>query len=102
MKCPNCGKEFSERTVVQKFCSTKCGNQYRQKHKAIYPSITFNCAHCGHTVVTDGIKDKRTRFCCQECERKYWRHPPYERESNRQNFHSLSEYASWERRTNEG
>lgn len=101
MKCPNCGKEFAERTVVQKFCSTRCGNQYRRRYKPTYPSITFRCAKCGRAVETDGVKDKRTRFCCQECEKKYWRHPPYDNPTCRTNFHSVAEYASWERRTNE-
>lgn len=41
-------------------------------------SITFTCANCGKTVTTDNSKghnglDKRTRFCCQPCEKAYWR-----------------------------
>lgn len=70
--------------------------------KIQYPSITFNCAKCGRTVVTEeGSGDKRTRFCSESCERAYWRHPPYENEASRTNFHSVEEYASWEGRTNE-
>lgn len=104
MKCPECGKEFAPLTVVQKYCSTACGARYRRKHEGEvrYPSITFTCANykCGRLVVTDGKKDKRTRFCCAECEKKYWKHPPHEGPALRTNFHSVSEYASWERRTN--
>ena len=71
-----------------------------------YPVIEFDCAHCGHHVVTEGLHDngrpdKRTRFCSKECEKKYWRHPPFDHESSRQNFRSIQEYASWERRTNQ-
>lgn len=81
MKCPNCGKEFTMQTVVQKYCSTRCGNQYRRHHKIVYPVITFDCANCGKKVVTDGVMDKRTRFCSQECEKKYWKHHPWDNRS---------------------
>ncbi|MCD7882511.1 MAG: hypothetical protein LUI87_02215 [Lachnospiraceae bacterium] len=107
MKCPNCGKEFTALTVIQKYCSTKCGYQYRKIHPPEYPSITFDCANCGKKVVTDGIRDKRSRFCCAECEKKYWKHRPWDETNKRRDsgsarmqFHSVEEYASWERRTN--
>ncbi len=100
MICPNCGKEFTERTVIQKFCCKECGYQYRLTHKPEYPSITFNCSYCGRTVVTDGVRDKRTRFCCQTCEKKYWRHPPHEQPTSHTNFHNVAEYLSYERRSN--
>lgn len=48
-----------------------------------------------------GIGDRRTRFCSAVCEKKYWRHPSFENTTTRTNFHSLREYQSWERRTNE-
>ena len=101
MICPNCKEEFTPRTVVQIYCSRRCGYQYRAKHEVNnWPSISFNCAKCGRLVVTDGKRDMRTRFCSQSCEKNYWRHPPHEHEASRQNFHSLQEYESWERRTN--
>lgn len=104
MKCLNCGKEFTPLTVVQKYCSRSCCDKYRKKHdmNKLYPSITFTCSQCGRTVTTEGgTKDKRTRFCSVQCEKKFWRHPPWDNPSTRINFRSLQEYESWERRTNE-
>lgn len=37
----------------------------------------FECADCGRTVITHGEKDKRTKFCCARCEKKFWRHPTW-------------------------
>lgn len=104
MTCLHCGKSFTPGTVIQKYCSASCGNKYRRVHtiSEAWPSITFNCAHCGRTVVTEAGKDRRTRFCSQSCEKKYWRHPLHERESSHQNFHSIAEYISYERRSNSG
>lgn len=105
MKCKYCGKEFTALTHNAKYCSSSCGDKYRYRHdvQKENPSITFTCAWCGKTVVTEaGTKDMRTRFCSPECEKKWWRHPPYEHESARINYRSINEYASWERRTNEG
>lgn len=104
MKCLECGIEFNARYVNQKYCSISCGDKYRRKNKGKikYPSITFSCSQCGKTVVTEeGSGDMRTRFCCASCERKFWKHPHWENPSTRTNFHSIAEYASYERRTNE-
>ena len=102
MICPECGESFLPLSVNQKYCSTKCGDKYRRKHKIVSLSITFNCAKCGKAVVTEeGTKDMRTRFCSETCEKKYWRHPPHDCVSSRTNFHSLREYISWENRTND-
>lgn len=103
MKCLNCGGEFTPLTVIQKYCCTECGVKYRRTHKNLnseYPSITFTCAKCGKVVVTEGTtKDKRSRFCSKECEKKFWRHPPWDHTTSRTNFRSPEEYASYERRT---
>ena len=69
------------------------------------PSVEFDCAHCGRHIVTKTIKkngrpDMRRRFCCTECEKKYWRHPPEDRQSSRQNFRSIRECEAWEKFTN--
>lgn len=104
MKCKYCQKEFIAVAVNQKYCSKHCGYKYRTTHgiENEYPSITFACSKCGKIVVTDGTPhDKRTRFCSPECEKKYWRHPPFDHDSCNINFHSVQEYISWERRTNE-
>lgn len=101
MKCEQCGKEF-EPKPQQLFCSAKCqGKSWRKNGPHGYPSITFVCAKCGKTVTTEGGKDRRSRFCCRECEKKFWKHPPHDNPSTRTNFKSIQEYASYERRTNE-
>ena len=100
-RCAYCGREFAPRTVTQKYCSRNCRVKASYHGLVQRESVTFQCAKCGRTVVTEGNRDMRTRFCCAECEKKYWRHPPYEREAARQNFRSAAEYASHERRTNE-
>lgn len=102
MKCLYCGSSFTPGTVIQKYCSAACGQKYRRRHNIseAWPSIEFTCAKCGRTVVTEAGKDRWTRFCSPECEKKYWRHPPHERESSRQNFRNIREYISYERRTN--
>ena len=94
MKCLNCGEWFAEQGGNQKYCSAACGEKYRRKHpvKTRYPSITFTCAKCGKEVVTDGIRDKRTRFCSQTCERRYWRHPPNEHSALRT---MSARYSEW-------
>lgn len=78
MQCPNCKCEFTPLAVNQLYCSARCGDTYRRKHPAVtrFPPISFHCSFCGKAVVTDGKKDKRTRFCSETCEKKYWRHPP--------------------------
>ena len=104
-KCLNCGEYFSELTVTQRYCCTKCGAQYRRKHTVAWPSISFDCAKCGRHVVTDGRRDMRTRFCSAACEKRYWRHPPYEHETSRINYHSAGEYLArerWENRKEAG
>lgn len=104
MICKQCGNPFVALSVNQIYCSKSCGNKYRRKHSIQdnYPVIEFNCSKCGRHVITDGTpKDKRTRFCSHECEKAYWRHPPYEHDTSLTNFHSVGEYLSWERRTNE-
>lgn len=104
MKCKECGNDFSPLSVNQIYCCRSCGEKYRRKNKGKikYPSITFSCAQCGKAVVTEeGSNDKRTRFCCASCEKKYWRHPHWENPSTRINFHSVEEYASYERITND-
>ena len=105
--CLNCGKPMEMRTVVQLYCSRQCQQEYYRAHKrdvvaARWPSITFTCAKCGRTITTaPGTADRRTRFCSVGCEKKYWRHPPQDSKPHNQTFHSVSDYAAYERRTNE-
>lgn len=74
MRCLNCGVEFEPVTVVQKYCCTECGVQYRKNHEIENLPIEFDCAHCQTHVVTEGGKDRRTRFCSKKCEKLYWKH----------------------------
>lgn len=104
MNCLYCNEEFTPLTVMQKYCSAECGTRYRRenKGKSINPSISFSCAQCGKAVVTEeGSRDRRQRFCCRQCERKFWKHPHWDNPSTMKNFHSAEEYLSYERRTNE-
>lgn len=81
-KCLQCGAEFSPKHERSRFCSDYCRRRfYYCGNHVPRVSITFTCANpnCGRTVVTETERlDKRTRFCCKECEKKYWRHPPHE------------------------
>ena len=104
MKCLNCGEEFVQLSVNQKYCCKECGKKFRRTHKValLYPSITFSCSQCGKTVVTeDGSGDMRTRFCSESCEKKFWKHPHWENSHTRMNFHNVDEYAGYERQTDE-
>ena len=102
MRCAYCGTEIEPRAVNQKYCSHRCACKASYHKRVRFESVTFECSMCGRTVVTDPErKDKRTRFCSHECEKKYWRHPPYEHETSRQNFRSVEEYGRYEQRTNE-
>ena len=98
--CPWCRRSF-EPKLNQIYCSKKCGNKYRKTygHGVGYSSITFACSVCGRTVVTEPPKDKRSRFCSVECEKKYWKHPPHENPAQFTNFRSVREYMGYERRT---
>jgi len=53
----------------------------------------------------NGREDKRTRFCCEACERQHWRdvtrHPAKAGcGTPMTEFHSIADYISYERRTN--
>lgn len=94
MKCLECNAEFAQLAVNQLYCSVRCGDSYRKKHPAEthFPSVSFCCSYCGKAVVTDGKKDKRTRFCSQTCEKKYWRHPPNEHSALRTESEKMAQW----------
>ena len=102
-KCPECGKIFNPHSIHQIYCSEECGKAYRKIHGRFErEKITFNCAKCGRAVTTEPENgDKRSRFCCVQCERKYWRHPPADNPSTFKNFMSASEMLGYERWANE-
>lgn len=102
--CWNCGKPIQPKQYAQhqKFCSEKCRLEYKKLKKTTnyFEPFTFRCSKCGRVVSIEDPNDKRTRFCCKECEKKYWRHPPYEHPTNITNYHSVDEYISYEQKTN--
>ena len=105
-KCINCGELIENAAPDQFYCSSRCAYMFRRHHREEvlfrWPSVTFACAKCGRVVTTaPGPVDKRTRFCSAECEKKYWRHPPYDVEARTQVFRSPGEYAAYEKRTND-
>lgn len=108
--CQECGKTYEARTVIQRYCSKRCNVKASQRRAkeglvSVYPSVTFECANTKYhrIVVTDGFRDKRTRFCCQTCEKVFWRHQ-YKllngQHQTQTNFASIEQYAEWEQRTN--
>ena len=34
---------------------------------------SFICRNCAKLVVPESFHDRRSVFCCKECERKYWK-----------------------------
>lgn len=101
-RCLECGQQFLMLSGTQLYCSPECGKAYRKRNKRTDRiSVTFTCAKCGRVVVTEPERgDRRERFCCVECEKKYWRHPPKEGKEVR-NYTCAEVYMAYERRTNE-
>lgn len=103
MICPWCKRDFDDSNypLSRKFCSTECAAKaYKANVHVDFPVREFYCAHCGKHVITDGKNDRRRRFCCKECEKKYWKHPP-ENWANNTNYHSQQEYESHEQLSNQ-
>ena len=101
--CPMCGVEFIAPTPNRVFCNPKCASMYHSRFgKHGYPIKRFTCdlPGCDKTVVTNGDDDRRYRFCCIEHARRFWLNPPRNSPYRNQKWHSVEEYASWERRTN--
>lgn len=86
MKCAVCGKEFEPKRVSQRYCSYTCrryANHHGGKEHPIggdtfpgQPIIRkFHCVKCGKLVYITDQNDCRTKFCSQQCEKRYWKHP---------------------------
>ncbi len=76
MRCKVCGEEFIPHHPLQKYCSSYCKNKAKRvlDMKEEWPARIFDCAQCGQRVVTEpGTGDRRTRFCSEECQRKFYR-----------------------------
>ncbi len=83
MKCVVCGKEFTPARPWQKYCSCTCrrkANRTKEKEKfedglSEAPVIReFHCKKCGTLVQVRDKRDLRRTFCCQKCEKYYWKH----------------------------
>ena len=98
--CAVCGKKFKPTSRTDKYCSIEC---MRRRHDGprldfeaeIAPIVTTEAlkemsyeervglrlmcsnARCGRVFTIgdreDGRRDRRTRFCCADCERQFWR-----------------------------
>ncbi len=84
-KCKYCGRAFETDRKNQKFCCQSCGREWWKVHAPEHPEDLeaipglpireFRCAYCGKFVYVRNRNDHRTRFCCQRCEDRYWKHP---------------------------
>ena len=80
-KCAQCGKEFTSERPFQICCSNKCSRKYSHNHGRFREGPregdvilrSFTCRQCGREVHVTSKADQRTVFCCQPCEKKYWR-----------------------------
>ena len=82
MRCKNCGDEFTPRSPWQVFCTRSCmrefyhrrGNHHEDMVDDAQPILRkFDCRTCGKHIGIIDQKDKRTVFCSQQCEKKWWR-----------------------------
>ena len=79
--CPDCGAYFTPRSRRQRFCSPQClinyyhhtGNKHDEPQAGAEILRSFHCRNCGRLVEVAEQRDRRTVFCCQPCEKKYWR-----------------------------
>lgn len=93
-KCanPECGKLFLPHRPRSRYCSFRCckraGRLRYRKFNGIFHKAPgeedvvlreFYCKQCSRLVQVCEETDKRTCFCCPECERKYWKHPEMDR-----------------------
>ena len=76
--CVVCGKKFNPSSKGNRYCSVKCMRRRYDKWDARI-GLQIECANvrCHRTFTIgdrkDGKPDKRTRFCCANCEKQYWR-----------------------------
>lgn len=77
--CAWCGEEFAPNSDTQAFCCGSCYQKYYRAHNrdmsAVYPKRKFICKNPkrGKVVVTEGPGDMRSKFCCEQCMKYYWR-----------------------------
>lgn len=103
-RCAVCGKPMNDDYTFQVYCSYECRNvgcHYKLKASQYRQQIRFECANCGKTIVTENGNDKRSRFCCKQCEKSYWKHPPQDNPHSAQRFSNFQRYANYEKWTNE-
>ena len=81
--CPKCGKIFSTEYPSKIFCNKNCANKASyERDESCYefphepdaePVFTFQCANCGKTVNIYSKYDQRSRFCCGQCAKKFYK-----------------------------
>lgn len=58
----------------------------------------FDCKMCGTRVCVNETADHRTVFCCEHCEKTYWKHADrYERKKNINQGHVIHRWQLKER-----
>ena len=80
-KCAQCGKAFTSERLFQICCSPNCTRKYFRNHGKFHAEPgkndvilrSFVCRQCNRDVYVTSKADHRTVFCCQACEKKYWR-----------------------------
>ena len=66
---------ISPHTLMKQLYAWRVGNLHMSR---LYP-LSFSCRYCSAHVVTDPMHgDKRTVFCCEHCQRKFWRKYRYQ------------------------
>lgn len=66
--CENCGKQFSAKNILRKFCSSKCWGQTRTRKERAKKNYKKNCIACGISFIAKRINKK---FCSDKCMHKY-------------------------------
>ena len=81
MNCVQCGKDFTPKIRIQRFCSKDCRRYYFHHHETYHKENDtnaeiirqFDCCQCKRLVLVTNKRDQRTVFCSRTCERNYWR-----------------------------
>lgn len=80
-RCAWCNKSFESSNKNQKYCSKRCCKNANRNYEDIPESKrakgnvirTFYCRNCKKFVLVTDPKDRRTVFCSNKCQIKYWK-----------------------------
>ena len=80
-QCPNCGKEFTHKAKINKYCSPKCVSEGRRKSLSIAITGTVNlkartgkyisCIHCDTKFYVIKSRADLAQFCSTRCTADY-------------------------------